>query len=166
MSFVSVLLLRCSLHQCGLEAAARCTSWPWTETASWTGEGTAALVSVWNPAGFGEESASETLKKRMHTNVNSSLSLRLALTHALRLKTHTQTLIDTWTHTQTQCLNPFQPTLLKIQFVPSPLITLSLESSWKITDELQMLIPSLNLYCTYSCLDLLYLVNLCSVVTI
>lgn len=29
-----------------------------------------------------------------------------------------------------------------------------------------MLIPSINLYCIYSCLDLLYLVDLCSVVTI
>lgn len=129
MPFVSVVFLRCSLHRCGLEAAARCTSWPWTETASWTGEGTAAPVSVWNPAGFGEGSASEILTNactqmwtplylfspaRSHSRTHAPKTHTLTHTHA---NSHRQ---NTHIHKHKRSLNPFQPTLLKIQFLPRP----------------------------------------------
>lgn len=165
-SLVSVLFLRCFLHQCGLEAAARCTSWPWTETASWTGEGTAALVSVQDPAGFENGSAFEILTKRMHTNVNSFPSFIPALTHTVLLQRHIHKQFETNKHIHKQSLNPFQPTLLTVRFLSRPpdniLPWIIMKNHWWASN----VNTSINLYCIYSCLDLLNLVDLCSVVII
>lgn len=104
----------------------------------------------------------------IHTNVTSFPSFFPARSHSHSHAPKTHTNYPRQTHTHTQTISKSIPayTPLTYSFYQGPLITFSPESSWKITDELQMLIPSINLYCIYSRLDLLYLVELCSVVII
>lgn len=106
LSLVSASLLRCSSPRCDLEAAARCTSWLWTETASWTGEGAAASGQCLKPpAGSREPSATaETHLTHAHDPKHPSIS-----------STVPHTSHSYWSNTHTY-LNPLQHTLLMMQF--------------------------------------------------
>lgn len=149
-----LLLLRCFLLQCVLEAAARCTSWLWTETASWTGEGTAAPVSVcadpsrvWRTKCIWKFSLTHARKCEHYSllsTARSHSSTRTAKTntHTVSHKNTTYT-VGLYIHSSLHSLR-----CSACRGSPSPM-TFCPESSRKIADELQMSITSINLYCVY-----------------
>lgn len=90
---ICFLTLRCSSLQCALAAAARCTSWPWTETASWTGERRA--YSTVCPAGLGEWSTRPVILANACTQMSTLsrlfLSLWFSCTHSNDTRTQRNT---------------------------------------------------------------------------
>lgn len=124
-------ILRCFSHQCGPEAAARFTSWRWTETASWTGERT--------PAGIEARSASEicanACTKREHHSLFSPASSHSS-THSPKRHAHTHIAHTTHTpHTQihTKTILKIHSNLhsLRRSFNRDPVKTFSLEDTVK-----------------------------------
>lgn len=107
--------------------------------------------AFWSVCGWGTQ---EGLEKEVHPKFSQKHAHKYEPPPPLRISlsfTETHLHTDSYRNTEKQndLKNVFQHSLLKIQFDNI------LPGIIKITDELQMLIPSINLYCKYSCLDFL-----------